>query len=95
MMSGSQDRTNRGMSQAGSNTPPRPPAQLWGLWTVDDYHPEGFWLNHIHGRNTDHTPMTFISRDDALATAEDERVSFGPETKITVALIGVAPPEGN
>jgi hypothetical protein len=89
--------------------PPRPPARLWGLWAVTEECPAGFWWSHIHGareRRAD-APMTFISRDDALAAAAKERAendALAAETaevlgcdrercpSLSVALIGVAPP---
>lgn len=75
--------------------PPKPPAQLWGIWTITRKRPEGFWWNHTNGHceNAD-TPMTFISRDDAIVTASDEweHEEGGDVASMTVALIGVAPP---
>lgn len=72
---------------------PKPPAQLWGLWVVSRQTPEGYWWNHTHGvrRHAD-TPMTFISRDDALRSREVESDGLDYDTDtMTVALIGVAP----
>lgn len=84
-----------------ATTMPQPPTQLWGLWAVTRKRPGGFWWNHTNGiRQHADTPMTFISRDDALATAAKERAEndmiaewLGDDTRdvLTVALIGVAP----
>jgi hypothetical protein len=70
---------------------PNPPARLWGLWAVTHDRPEGFWWNHIHGSCTLDTPMTFISRDDALDTLATERGELDVSDHMEVALIGVAP----
>ena len=71
---------------------PNPPAQLWGLWVVTPERPEGFWWNHIHGScEHDDTPMTFISRDDALSTLSTERDELEEGDHMMVALIGVSP----
>jgi hypothetical protein len=71
---------------------PRPPARLWGLWVVTHNRPEGFWWNHIHGScERDDTPMTFISRDDALHTLSTERGELEEGDHMLVALIGVFP----
>jgi hypothetical protein len=70
---------------------PRPPAQIFGLWTVTSTRPEGFWLNHIHGSCREDTPMTFISREDADDTLAMERCDRDAGDHMEVALIGVAP----
>jgi hypothetical protein len=70
---------------------PNPPAHLWGLWVVTRDRPEGFWWNHIHGSCTLDTPMTFISRDDALSTLSTERDELEEGDHMMVALIGVSP----
>jgi hypothetical protein len=54
--------------------------------------PEGFWWNHIHGScERDDTPMTFISRDDALDTLPTQLDGIEEDDHMCVALIGVFP----
>jgi hypothetical protein len=72
-------------------TDPRPPAELWGLWTVTQENPEGFWWNHAHGYGGAN-PMTFESRDDAEATLENEEEELDDGESMMVASLLVAPP---
>jgi hypothetical protein len=75
-------------------TKARPPAELWGLWTVTHETPSGFWWNHTHGVNTgEGTPMTFVSRKDAEESAAIEREILDEGESMVVARIGVAPAE--
>jgi hypothetical protein len=71
---------------------PQPPTRLFGLWVVGPDHPSGWWWNHIHGFNKHgSTPMTFVDRRDAEASAVIERDDLDDGEVMVVALIGVAP----
>jgi hypothetical protein len=72
---------------------PRPPIQLFGLWTVTSERPDGFWWNHVCGQweRHDDTPMTFISQQDAEDALVMERGELEEGEHMEVALIGVAP----
>jgi hypothetical protein len=81
------------MSDQSMPEPVRVP-KLWGLWTIHDGCPEGFWLNHTNGPHPERgSPMTWTLEEDARKAAEYETEDFGrsyENTRIIAALICVA-----